>query len=108
HPSVLDHVHPDDAITAKAALTDLLYGLVKGTSNIIRVPIRMVDSNGKSVHTLLAASVVQTSTGEADQLVVTVDNVDALVRQPPLDPAEPSAEDALASADTSFTPVQHE
>jgi GAF domain-containing protein len=100
HPSVLDHVHPDDAIAAKGALTDLLYGLVKGASNIIRLPIRMVDSNGKSIHTLLAASVVQTSTGEADQLVVTVDNVDALVRQPPLDPAAEPESCSSASSRT--------
>jgi PAS domain S-box-containing protein len=79
-PSVLDHVHPDDALTAKAALTDL----VEGADTLVRVPVRMVDDDGKSIHTLLAASVVQTSAGEADELVVTVDDVDALVLRPVL------------------------
>jgi hypothetical protein len=115
HPSVLDHVHPDDVVTAKAALTDLVDGSVEGTDNLVRVPVRMVDGDGQSVYTLLAASLVQTGAGEADELVVTVDDVDALVRQPSLDPAEspgeppaespaepkagPPAEDAPASAD---------
>jgi PAS domain S-box-containing protein len=87
HPSVLDHVHPDDTAATSAALA----ALVDGTDDLIRVPVRMVD-DGKTVHTLLAASVVQTSAGEPDQLVVTVDDVDALVRAPALDPAEPPAE----------------
>jgi PAS domain S-box-containing protein len=99
HSSVLDHVHANDAVAITAALTDLVDGLVEGADNLVRVPVRMVDDAGKTVHTLLAASVVQTSAGEADQLVVTIDDVEALVQRPFLDPAEPPAEDVPAGAD---------
>jgi PAS domain S-box-containing protein len=76
--SVLDHVHPDDAVATTAALADL----VESPDELVRVPVRMLDEHGATVHTLLAASLVQTSAAEADQLVVTLDDVDALVRQP--------------------------
>lgn len=86
HPSVLDQVHSDDANAASAALTDLVEGKVEAADNQVRVPVRMLDADGQTVHTLLAASVVQTSAGEADQLVVTVDDVDDLVRGQALGP----------------------
>jgi PAS domain S-box-containing protein len=76
--SVLDHVHPDDEAATTTALTDL----VDSPDEVVRVPVRMLDEDGATVYTLLAASIVQTSAAEADQLVVTVDDVDALVRQP--------------------------
>jgi PAS domain S-box-containing protein len=87
-PSVLDHMHEDDADAASAALRELVDGLDEGAHNLVRVPVRMLDADGQTVHALLAASVVQTSAGEADQLVVTVDDVDALVRGASLDPDE--------------------
>jgi len=90
NPSVLDQMHSDDAVATKAALSDL----VDGDDDSVRMPVRMVDGDGKTVHTQLAASVVQTSAGEADQLVVTIDDVDALVRPQAPDPTELPAEGA--------------
>jgi PAS domain S-box-containing protein len=76
--TVLDHVHPDDGLAAKTALT----GLVEGADDLVRIQLRMIDDEGATVHTLLAATVVQTSAVEPDQLVITIDDVDALVREP--------------------------
>jgi PAS domain S-box-containing protein len=79
--SVLDHVHPDDVAATTAALADL----IDSPDDLVRVPVRMLDQDGATVHTLLAASLVQTSTDEADEFVVTLDDIDALVRKPPFE-----------------------
>ena len=96
--SVLDHVHSDDAVATKEALSELVEGAADGDDNLVRIPVRMVDGDGRTVHTLLAASVVQTAAAEADQLVVTVDDIEALVQRPVLAP-DPASADAETAPD---------